>query len=122
LFLVKDGEAELWVAALVDEDVWTYVVNTGKSHRNEGARHDYYFLNEMEYVEIGIAEAQRLIRAGVGRVDEVEFADSVRRSVGGLESLHSTGHIGAGAGPDLCHSPTPAIGHAEPTAEPEPGR
>ncbi|TCO45443.1 hypothetical protein EV646_10865 [Kribbella antiqua] len=79
LFLVKDGETELWVAALVDEDVWTYVGNTGKFHRNEGARHDYYFLNELEYVEIGIAEAQRLIRAGVGKVDEAEFPDSVQR-------------------------------------------
>jgi hypothetical protein len=79
LYLVKDGERELWVAALVDEDVWTYVANTGKFHRNEGARHDFYFLNELEYVEIGIAEAQRLIRAGVGTVDEQEFPDSARR-------------------------------------------
>jgi hypothetical protein len=79
LYLVKDGERDLWVAALVDEDVWTYVVNTGKFHRNEGARHDFYFLNELEYVEIGIAEAQRLIHAGVGTVDEQEFPDSARR-------------------------------------------
>jgi hypothetical protein len=79
LFLVSDGEAQLWVAALVDEDVWTYVGNTGRFHRNEGARHDYYFLNELEYAEIGIAEAQRLIQAGVGMVDEQEFADSVQR-------------------------------------------
>jgi hypothetical protein len=79
LYLVKDGERELWVAALVDEDVWTYVGNTGKFHRNEGARHDYYFLNELEYVEIGIAEARRLIQAGVGTVDEQEFPDSARR-------------------------------------------
>ncbi|MFG1817303.1 hypothetical protein ACGFIF_26345 [Kribbella sp. NPDC049174] len=76
---MKDGERELWVAALVEEDVWTYVVNTGKFHRNEGARHAFYFLNELEYVEIGIAEAQRLIGAGVGAVDEQEFPDSVRR-------------------------------------------
>jgi hypothetical protein len=79
LYLVKDGERELWVAALVDEDVWTYVANTGKFHRNEGARHDFYFLNELEYVEIGIAEAQRLIGAGVGTVDEQEMPDSARR-------------------------------------------
>jgi hypothetical protein len=79
LFLVKDGERELWVAALVDEDVWTYVANTGKFHRNEGARHDYYFLNELQYDSIGIAEAKRLISAGVGTVDETEFPDSVRR-------------------------------------------
>jgi hypothetical protein len=79
LFLVKDGERELWVAALVDEDVWTYVANTGKFHRNEGARHDYFFLNKLQYNPIGIAEAKRLIREGVGTVDETEFPDSVRR-------------------------------------------
>jgi hypothetical protein len=79
LYLVKDGEREQWVAALVDEDVWTYVANTGKFHRNEGARHDFYFLNELDYVEIGIAEAQWLMRAGVGTVDEQEFPDSARR-------------------------------------------
>ena len=79
LYLVKDGERELWVAALVDEDVWTYVGNTGKFHRNEGARHDFYFVNELEYVEIGIAEAQRLIRAGVGTVDREEFRGSAQR-------------------------------------------
>jgi hypothetical protein len=79
LFLVKDGEKELWVAALVDEDVWTYVGNTGKFHLNEGARHDYYFLNELQYVDIGIAEAKRLVRAGVGIVDEDELPDSIRR-------------------------------------------
>ena len=79
LFLVKDGDKELWVAALVDEDVWTYVGNTGKFHRNEGARHDYYFLNGMQYVDIGIAEARRLIQARVGAIDEQEFPDSARR-------------------------------------------
>jgi hypothetical protein len=79
LFLVKDGEKELWVAALVDEDVWTYVGNTGKFHYNEGARHDYYFLNELQYVDIGIAEAKRLIRAGVGTVDEAELPGPVQR-------------------------------------------
>ena len=79
LYLVKDGERELWVAALVDEDVWTYVGNTGKFHRNEGARHDFYFLNELEYVDIGIAEAKRLIADGVGLVDETRLADSLER-------------------------------------------
>ncbi|WP_427889755.1 hypothetical protein ACQHIV_40325 [Kribbella sp. GL6] len=79
LFLVKDGETELWVAALLEEDVWTYVGNTGKFHYNEGARHDYYFLNGMQYVDIGIAEAKRLIAAGVGTLDEVESGDSLRR-------------------------------------------
>jgi len=86
LYLVKDGELELWVAALVDEDVWTYVANTRKFHRNDGARHDYFFLNELEYVDIGIAQAQRLIRAGVGTVDEQRFPDSAR---GWREDAHA---------------------------------
>jgi len=79
LFLVRDGELELWVAALVDENVWTYVVNTRKFHRNDGARHDYFFLNELEYSDIGISEAQRLIGRGVGTVDEEKFPDSIQR-------------------------------------------
>ena len=70
LYLVKDGEREPWVAALVDEDVFDRCVgNTGKFHRNDGARQDFYFVNELEYLEIGIAKAQRLIRAGVRTVD-----------------------------------------------------
>ncbi|MGY4771972.1 hypothetical protein ACXC9Q_34140 [Kribbella sp. CWNU-51] len=36
-------------------------------------------MNELEYVEIGIAEAQRLIRAGVGTVDPEEFRGSAQR-------------------------------------------
>lgn len=33
----------------------------------------------MQYVDIGIAEAKRLIRAGVGTIDEDELPDSARR-------------------------------------------
>ena len=33
----------------------------------------------MQYVDIGIAEAKRLIQAGVGTVDEDELPDSVHR-------------------------------------------
>jgi hypothetical protein len=50
----------------------------GKFHYNEGARHDYYFLNGLQYVDIGIAETKRLIAAGVGTVDEGEFPEEVR--------------------------------------------
>ncbi|GAB3810417.1 hypothetical protein [Kribbella italica] len=79
LFMVKDedGEPHL-VAAVIDLDVWTYVANTGKFHRNETARHDYYFLHELEYVEITIAEAQRLMAAGVGTFDEAEDPEIVQ--------------------------------------------
>ncbi|NUS00017.1 MAG: hypothetical protein HOV67_32755 [Kribbellaceae bacterium] len=33
----------------------------------------------MQYVDIGIAEAKRLIRAGVGTVDEQEHPEAVQR-------------------------------------------
>jgi hypothetical protein len=79
LFLVKGNDGrDLWVAAVIDEDVWTYVANTGKFHRNEGARHDFFFLHELEYQEIGRSEAQRLIDAGLGTFDEDKYPDIAR--------------------------------------------
>ena len=79
LYLVTQGGRRIWVAALVDEDIWTYVANTGKFHRNDGVRHDFFMLNEAEYSEIGIAEATRLIGSGVGLVDEERMRDSLQR-------------------------------------------
>ncbi|HWD77799.1 MAG TPA: hypothetical protein VG497_02930 [Kribbella sp.] len=67
----------MWVAALVDEDLWTYVGNTGKFHRNEGVREDYFVNNEAQYADIGIGEAKRLIADGVGQVDEERIPDVV---------------------------------------------
>jgi hypothetical protein len=78
LFLVSQGERRIWVAALVDEDIWTYVGNTGKFHRNEGVRDDYFMNNEAQYADIGIAEAKRLIADGVGHVDAEKNPDSLR--------------------------------------------
>ena len=78
LFLVSQGERRIWVAALVDEDIWTYVGNTGKFHRNEGVRDDYFMNNEAQYADIGIAEAKRLIADGVGQVDAEKNPDSLR--------------------------------------------
>jgi hypothetical protein len=74
---VRPTTRSVWVAALIDEDVWTYVANTGKFHRNEGVREDYFMLNRAEYSEIGISEARRLLDTGVGTVDERRFPDSV---------------------------------------------
>jgi hypothetical protein len=78
LLLVSQRERRIWVAALIDEDVWTYVGNTGKFHRNEGVRDDYFMNNDAQYADIGIAEAKRLIADGVGRVDELKNPDSVQ--------------------------------------------
>jgi hypothetical protein len=66
------------VAALVDEDVWTYVGNTGKFHRNEGVRDDYFLTNEAQHADIGIAEAKRRIAEGVGQVDEQKHSTRSR--------------------------------------------
>jgi hypothetical protein len=79
LLLVSQGERRIWVAALIDEDVWTYVGNTGKFHRNDGVRDDYFMEDEAEYSDIGIAEAKRLIAEGVGLVDETRLADPLER-------------------------------------------
>src|SRR2546429_423014 len=79
LYLVKEDDRLVWVAALAHEVMYAYVANTGKFHYDEGARHAYFFLNGMQYVDIGIAEAKRLMAAGVGTLDEVESADSLRR-------------------------------------------
>ncbi|MGC4939153.1 hypothetical protein [Kribbella sp. DT2] len=71
LFMVKDnnGEPHL-VAGLIDEDLWVYVAKAGRFHRNEAAQQDYFFQRDLEYVEIGIAEARCLMAAGVGIYDE----------------------------------------------------
>ncbi|HET6295314.1 MAG TPA: hypothetical protein VFG33_18155 [Kribbella sp.] len=79
LYLVTQGERQIWVAALIDEDIWTYVGNTGKFHLNDGVRHDFFMLNEAKYSEIGLSEAHRLIKSGVGLVDEQQIPDSVQK-------------------------------------------
>jgi hypothetical protein len=80
LFVIKNEDgSDLWVAAVIDQDVWTYVANTGKFHRNEGASNDFFFHNELEFQDIGIADARRLIASGVGTVDEQRTPDSVSR-------------------------------------------
>ncbi|WP_020385730.1 hypothetical protein [Kribbella catacumbae] len=77
LFLVTEDGEQIWVAALIDEDIWTYVPNTGRFHRNDGLRHDFFMLNELEYAEIGLSEARRLIAAGVGTVTGEWRADAL---------------------------------------------
>ena len=78
LYLVSQGDRRIWVAALIDNDVWTYVANTGKFHRNAGVSEDYFMQSLADYTEIGITEAERLIATGVGTVDEEQARDSVQ--------------------------------------------
>lgn len=70
LYLVKEDERRVWVAALAHETMYAYVANTGKFHDNNALRNDYYMERWFTYEEIGPAEARRLIDEGVGRLDE----------------------------------------------------
>lgn len=72
LFLVKEDERLVWVAALAHERMYAFVANTGKFHDNNALRNDYYMDRWLSYEEIGPAEARRLIAQGVGTLDEVE--------------------------------------------------
>ncbi len=74
----EDGDPHL-VGAATDLDVWTYVANTGKFHRNEGAWYYVFDRNEFEYDEITIEQARQLMDAGLGLYDEVEDPDTVQR-------------------------------------------
>jgi hypothetical protein len=79
LFTIKTRTGvPLLVAAVIDDDVWTYVANTGKFHRNPSAREDYFYLQQQEYDAIGIPEAQRLIAGGLGTFDAEADPETVQ--------------------------------------------
>jgi hypothetical protein len=79
LFLIKNrtGEPRL-VAAVIDDDVWTYVANTGKFHRNSSAQEDYFYLQQLAYDAIEIPEAKRLIATGLGTFDAATDPETVQ--------------------------------------------
>jgi hypothetical protein len=77
LYLVKEDERLVWVAALAHERMYSYVANTGKFHDNNALRNDYYMERWFTYEEIGSAEARRLIDDGVGTLDEVDHSDAL---------------------------------------------
>jgi hypothetical protein len=87
LYLVTAGATRIWVAALIDEDIWTYIVETGRLHRNDGLRHDYFMLREFGYTDIGLAEARRLISAGVGTIDPIIFPEVIEEWQADTDSL-----------------------------------
>ena len=70
LYLVKEDERLVWVAALAHEHMYAYVANTGKFHENNALRNDFYMERWLGYERIGPADARRLIDDGVGRIDE----------------------------------------------------
>ncbi|MEV4260126.1 hypothetical protein [Kribbella sp. NPDC049584] len=77
LYLVKEDDRLVWVAALAHEHMYSYVANTGKFHDNNALRNDYYMERWFTYEAIGPADARRLISQGVGTLDEDEHSDSL---------------------------------------------
>jgi hypothetical protein len=78
LFLARDEERVVWVMALIDGDVWTYVANTGKFHRNEALRDDYLAGAIFTYEEVGVTAARRAVDADAGLLDEETRAVPLR--------------------------------------------
>ncbi|TDO64115.1 hypothetical protein EV651_105339 [Kribbella sp. VKM Ac-2571] len=79
LYLVKEEERLVWVAALAHEVMYSYVANTGKFHNNNALRNDFYMVRDLDYEPIGPAEARRLIDQGVGMLDETRSATSLAK-------------------------------------------
>jgi hypothetical protein len=77
LYLVKERDRLVWVAALANEVMYSYVANTGKFHDNLALRNDFYMERHFSYSEIGSAEARRLIDDGLGTLDETAYAEAL---------------------------------------------
>ncbi|MEV8375567.1 hypothetical protein AB0P21_22715 [Kribbella sp. NPDC056861] len=75
LFLLKEDDEPVWVAALAHETMYGYVPNTGKFHDNNALRNDYYMERDFSYQPIGSAEARRLIDEVLTPFDEDDYAD-----------------------------------------------
>jgi hypothetical protein len=78
LYLATDNGEKVWVVVLIDNDVWTYVANTGMFHLNPAMRDDFFIETDFTYTEIGAREATRHIEDGVGLLDEERRAEALR--------------------------------------------
>ena len=75
LYIVRDGERFLWVAAVLGEEVYCYVPDLGTFHRNDGLRDDYFMDRDLQYERIAVARAQELLRGGLQPLDAEVMAD-----------------------------------------------
>jgi hypothetical protein len=75
LYAVRDGERFVWVAAVLGEDVYCFVPDTGRFHRNEGLRDDFFMDRELAYEAVTVARARRLIEGGLPALDPEVMAD-----------------------------------------------
>lgn len=70
LYLVKDGDRQLWVAHETDAgQLYVYVPNTGRFHRNRGLAADFYGEQHYSYEPLSGAEVQDAVRDKVGKLD-----------------------------------------------------
>lgn len=79
LYVVRDGERFVWIAALLAEDIYTYVPNTGKFHLNEGLRDDFFMARNLQYEQVSVVKAKAMIDTGLEPADEELMADSLAR-------------------------------------------
>jgi hypothetical protein len=87
LYLATYGDQKVWVLALIDLDVWTYIGNTGMFHLNQQLGDDFFVGADFTYTEIGTREALRYIEDGVGQLDEEELGHTLRAWEADQETL-----------------------------------
>ncbi|TDD42332.1 hypothetical protein E1263_42245 [Kribbella antibiotica] len=75
LYIVKDGERFLWVAAALGDEVYSFVPDLGTFHRNDGLRDDFFMERELQYEQITVTRAKALIESGLQPLDGEVMAD-----------------------------------------------
>ncbi|TDO35655.1 hypothetical protein EV643_12266 [Kribbella sp. VKM Ac-2527] len=79
VYVVRDDSEFLWIAAVIAEDIYTYVPNTGKFHRNDGLREDFFMTRNLTYEEVTVTKAKDAIDAGLTPLDEQTMADHLSK-------------------------------------------
>lgn len=99
LYLVKTADAgtDLWVAyETADGDLYVYVQNTGKFHRNAALEEDFYVDQEFTYEPITAAAAREIAAAGtVGKLDARTKSAQVNRYENDTAALDAAPILGA---------------------------
>lgn len=96
LYLVTDGDRRLWVA-YEDEakaQMYVWVPNTGRFHRNRGTEADFYWDQDHQYQPIVTAEARQLLREEVGKLDGRKKAGQLERFRGDTAALDPAAVLG----------------------------
>lgn len=98
LYLVKTADAgnDLWVAyETADGDLYVYVQNTGKFHRNAALEEDFYVDQEFTYEPITAPAAREIAAAGtVGKLDARTKSAQVHRYENDSDALEASQILG----------------------------